>query len=210
MTARTLGRLQTAIRSCNRCVQQGFIEGAHPILHGNSRAQVMIVGQAPGPTAAERPLPYSGATGRTLQRWLAQAGFEQGALHDPDRFYLTSVTKCFPGRSTSGSGDRMPSRTEVELCSGHLAGELRLVQPEVILALGRLSISTFLPSHRHETLSAIVGYAFPAELPAAGCALVLPLPHPSGVSRWHNSPRNRERLAQALGWLDRNRDARKW
>lgn len=210
MSQSVLEEVQRSIRRCERCVARGFIDHAHPILHGNSTARIMIVGQAPGPTAAERSLPYSGATGRTLQRWLAQAGFDEGALHDPQRFYLTSVTKCFPGRARSGNGDRQPGRVEIELCSDHLSSELRLVQPEIILALGKLSIGTFLPSLRRGTLAEIVGQAYPTEHSAAGDALVLPLPHPSGVSRWHNDPANREKLAQAMTWLGRTRDLRHW
>lgn len=210
MSVRHLGLLQASIRRCERCVERGFIERANPILHGNPGARIMIVGQAPGPTAAERPLPYSGATGKTLQRWLAQARFDENSLHDPDRFYLTSVTKCFPGRARSGSGDRQPSRAEVALCADHLAAELRLVRPELVLALGKLSIATFLPSRRRDSLAEIVGGPLPAEHPEIGDAVVLPLPHPSGVSRWHNEPSNRERLARAMTWLSEERDLRGW
>ncbi|CAN5174322.1 uracil-DNA glycosylase family protein [soil metagenome] len=170
----------------------------------------MVVGQAPGPTAVERPWPYSGASGKTLNAWLSLAGFDGDALHDPDRFYLTSLTKCFPGKASQGAGDRVPSRNEIELCAVHLNTELCLVQPELILALGRLSINRMLPSTRKLSLYNLVGTARPAEYPAAGNALILPLPHPSGVSRWLNLSENRERLLKALGWLREERQRRGW
>lgn len=170
----------------------------------------MVVGQAPGPTAAERPLPYSGASGKTLRDWLHRAGFEDGALYDPNRFYLTSVTKCFPGRATSGNGDRAPSRAEVSLCFDHLSEELRLVMPELILALGRLSITLFLPSMRSKKLAELVGRSYPAELESASNAFVLPLPHPSGVSRWHNDPHNQDVLVAAIGHLSALRSEHGW
>lgn len=210
MTANQLQRLQTEIRRCTRCVEAGFIASANPILRGNAAARIMVIGQAPGPTAIERPVPYSGASGRTLQAWLVGAGFPPEALHDPDRFYLTSLTKCFPGRAKGGAGDRPPGRAEIELCSGHLAAELSLVKPELILALGRLSISTMVPSVRRLPLASIVGGHWEAELAATGGAAVLPLPHPSGVSRWHNSKENQERLAKALHWLSIQRERRCW
>lgn len=194
--------LQAQIRACTRCVEAGYIPQAAPILRGNATARVMVIGQAPGPTAAERPWPYSGSSGKTLQMWLARAGFEDGALHDPDRFYLTSLTKCFPGKAAQGAGDRVPGRAEIELCSGHLNAELEHVRPEIILALGRLSINRLLPSTRKLSLYDTVGTARPAEYAAAGEAVVLPLPHPSGVSRWLNLAENRERLHLALDWLD--------
>ncbi len=200
-----LRKQQALIRSCTRCVEAGFIDQAGPILAGNAAARYMVIGQAPGPTAVERPLPYSGATGVKLQAWMKEAGFDAGDFHDPDVFYLTSLTKCFPGKATSGSGDRPPGRQEIALCSDHLDTELKLVQPEVILPLGRLSISRLLPSMRRQPLSDIIGHSYPAELPAAGTAMVLPLPHPSGVSRWLNDSDHQQLLADALNRLSKLR-----
>ena len=205
-----LSRIQTEIRVCRRCVDAGFIPVAAPILRGNATARIMVIGQAPGITAAERPLPYSGATGKTLRGWLDRAGFPPDAFHDPDRFYLTSLTKCFPGKARQGAGDRAPGRREIALCLSHLAAELTIVQPDLILALGRLSIETLLPSCKGLSLAEMVGVPRPAELPAAGNAVVLALPHPSGVSRWHNDPANRDRVALALAWLGEERLRRGW
>jgi uracil-DNA glycosylase len=202
--------LQATIRGCARCVAAGHIPAAHPILRGNATARVMVVGQAPGAGAAERPLPYAGATGKTLRGWLARAGFPEHAFHDPERFYLTSLTKCFPGKARHGAGDRAPSRAEIRLCADHLATELRLLQPEVILALGRLAIEWLAPSCRGRPLAELVGEPRQAEAPAAGNAWVLALPHPSGVSRWLNVPAHQARLAQALAWLAREREQHCW
>lgn len=205
-TASRLRRAQMEIRRCTRCVESGFISEAHPILRGNASARIMVIGQAPGPTAAERPVPFSGASGRTLQEWMSRAGFPDGAIHDPDRFYLTSLTKCFPGRSNSGKGDRAPSRAEIDLCRTNLNTELALLRPELILALGRLAISTLVPPIRSQTLDKIIGTAYQSGYDAANEAMVLPLPHPSGVSRWHNLPDNQQSLARALEWLARWRE----
>jgi len=193
-------------------VSAGFLPVAAPVLRGNVAARIMVVGQAPGVAGAESPLPYSGATGKTLRGWLARAGFSDDAFHDADRFYLTSLTKCFPGKARQGAGDRAPNRREIALCSGHLNAELRLVRPELILALGRLSIEALLPSCRGLSLAEMVGVARPAELPAAADvgAIVLALPHPSGVSRWHNDPDNRARVTLALEWLAEERIRREW
>ncbi|MDP9365787.1 MAG: uracil-DNA glycosylase, partial [Chloroflexota bacterium] len=146
--------------------------------------------------------PYAGASGRTLRGWLARAGFDEGALHG--RFYLTSLTKCFPGASTSGKGDRAPSAAEVALCRAHLDRELALVRPELVLALGKLSAAAFLGP---APLAELVGTLRPAER-AGHRFLVLSLPHPSGVSRWLNDPANRERHAAALALLSEERARR--
>jgi uracil-DNA glycosylase family 4 len=209
---RPLPAVQAEIRRCTRCVEAGFIPSAHPILRGNTTARIMVIGQAPGGEAAERPLPYSSATGRTLRSWLARAGFPDDAFHDADRFYLTSLTKCFPGKAKTGGGDRAPSRREVAFCAHHLNTELRLVQPELILSLGRLSIEAMLPSVRGLPLAAIVGTPRVVELPILRehGTLVLPLPHPSGISRWLNHPDHRARVDAGLEWLAQEREHRNW
>ena len=161
----------------------------------------MIVGQAPGPTAGKRPLPFSGPSGRTLQVWLERAEFPPGALHRD--FYLTSLTKCFPGPAISGGkGDRPPSAKEIALCSGHLDREMALVRPEIVVSLGRMAAERLDPTARKQSLAELVGSVRPAE--RAGHAFrLIPLPHPSGVSRWLNEPAHRARLDAALTVLAR-------
>jgi uracil-DNA glycosylase family 4 len=196
-----LQAVQHEIAACTLCVAAGFIPRAHPIFHGHAGQRLMVVGQAPGPTAAERPLPYSGASGRTLQGWLARASFADGALYRD--FYLTSITKCFPGPARhGGKGDRPPSAAEIALCAPHLDREISLVQPEIVLSLGRLATERLDPTARRLPLAKLVGALRPAER-AGHAFLLLPLPHPSGVSRWLNDPANRARLNLALEVLSR-------
>lgn len=190
-----LAALHDEIAGCDRCVRAGFIPAAHPIFRGRVGQRLMVVGQAPGALAHERPLPYTGATGRTLGRWLEAAGFPPGALHE--RCYLTSLTKCFPGASAHGKGDRAPSAAEIALCREHLDRELRLVRPPVVLALGRLAATALLGA---APLSELVGSVREAER-AGHRFRVVPLPHPSGVSHWLNAAENRERVERALARL---------
>ena len=170
----TLETVQREIAACALCVEAGFIPRSLPIFHGHAAQQLMIVGQAPGPSAGERPLPYTGATGRTLQRWLERAGFPPGALHRD--FYLTSLTKCFPGPATgSGAkGDRPPSAREIALCARHLEREIALVRPEIIVSLGRMAAERLDPTARRSPLTDLVGNLRPAE--RAGTSFVCASP----------------------------------
>src|SRR4051794_14985833 len=146
----------------------------------------MIVGQAPGPTAGERPLPYSGASGKTLQAWLERAGFPPGSLYQD--FYLTSITKWFPGPATGGGkGDRLPSAAEITFCARHLDREIALGRPEFIVSLGRLAAERLDLSAKGLPLTPLVG-VFRSAWRAGHTFRLLPLPHPSGVSRWLNDP----------------------
>ena len=199
-----LTALHEEIAGCTRCVVAGSIPVAHPIFRGAIGNRVMVIGQAPGALAHERVAPYMGATGKTLRAWLAESGFNEGALFG--RFYLTSLTKCFPGPSPSGKGDRAPSSVEIGLCRGHLDREIALIRPEVVLALGRLAATALLGP---APLAELVGTVREAER-AGHRFLVIPLPHPSGVSRWLNDPVNRARHTQALAQLRALAAERSW
>lgn len=179
---------------------------ANPIFLGHAGQRLMVVGQAPGPRAGASGEPYRGATGKALQGWLTRAGFAEDALHRD--FYLTSLTKCFPGPARhGGQGDRPPSATEIRFCREHLDREIALVQPEIVLALGRMSAERLDPTVRGQALAEVVGTLRPAER-AGHAFLVLPLPHPSGVSRWLNQPAHRARLDLALETLRSWRERR--
>src|SRR5207248_8045577 len=136
--ARTLQRLHARIRACTKCVAAGYLERARPVVAGSIRDRIAIVGQAPGAVELTTGQPFSGRSGAELRRWLAQAGIDEDHLP-----YRTAITKCFPGKSPTGGGDRRPSPTEVALCRPWLDQELALLRPRVILLLGGLAIDRF-------------------------------------------------------------------
>lgn len=199
-----LQRLHIEVRDCRRCVDAGFIGQANPVFRGMDGHRLMIVGQAPGERGHLNSVPYAGATGVALRSWLERAGFD---TEDPfDRFYLTSITKCFPGPSATGKGDRAPSSREIALCATHLGREISIVRPELVLTLGRIAATRLICS---DSLSDLVGTV--REVSHAGHRfLALPLPHPSGVSHWLNVHENRCRLDRALARLSDLRVRNQW
>jgi uracil-DNA glycosylase len=197
--AQALASLQSAHRACRRCVDAGFIARAHPVFSGDASQRILLVGQAPGPVESDAHRPFAGRAGRQLMRWFIRSGFA-----DEDdvraRVYMTSMTTCFPGRRLDGSGDRRPSPHEVALCSSWLDQLLPLLEPALILPVGSLALTRFLPGR---TLDEVVGRAYTqsgALLRGAPLKppLLLPLPHPSGQSRWLNDAARAARLEQAL------------
>lgn len=198
MAAAALTRLHRQILACRRCVEAGFLPDAAPVLSGYADNRIMLVGQAPGAVEAVRRLPFQGRSGKVLMAWLTKAGFasEEQARR---RIYMTSITKCFPGKGTGG-GDRRPSRAEVALCRSHLDRQLALIKPELLLLVGGLAHERFLPQGSMDTLVGRIFDLQGREVHARSSRrpLLVPLPHPSGASRWLNAPDNRLLLEQAL------------
>jgi len=192
-----LDRLHADIVACRACERAGHIAEARPIRHPWTPAQrTMIVGQAPGALTHAQRYHFAGPGGALLERWFERAGFAPGTWRD--RCYITSMTRCFPGKSPRGNGDRRPSTPELALCRPFLEAELRLVRPRLIVPVGSIAIDYVLGRYGlgRRPLNAVVGRAF--ELDGR---MVLPLPHPSGVSRWLNAPAHRELVERAIGHL---------
>jgi len=143
-----------------------------------------MYGQAPGIVEGEERRPWRGRAGRALRRWLE---LEEDAFYAS--FYCASVTRCYPGRASSGRGDRTPSPRERELCAFWREWELRLLRPRLIVPVGGLAIRELLGI---SGLASCIGRRFELDgVPA------IPLPHPSGASGWLNSAANRELTAEA-------------
>jgi uracil-DNA glycosylase len=185
-------RLRAEMRACRKCLDAGYdiIPGA--VFSGTAPAPLMLVGQAPGVTEAQVKRPFNASSGRRLFQWLAEAGLEEADFRAA--YYMTAVTKCYPGKHPQGKGDRKPSRAEQALCRPFLDRELALVQPRMLVAVGGLAIETLLG--RKVRLDEAVGRAFEVD-----GRWILPLPHPSGASLWPNAPRNRARIQQAMALL---------
>lgn len=191
--------LQAEIADCRACQQNGYLACARPLARqrGPAGARVMLIGQAPGRLTIERGIMFGGPSGDTLERWLRMAGFAAGALRR--EVYLSALTRCDPGRSAKGRGDRKPSPAEVALCRPWLERELWEVRPAVILLVGGMAIEAFIGRVRLEE-------AVGAVVQRDGVTLI-PLPHSSGVSRWLNDPAHQRLLERGLERLSQLRAA---
>ncbi|HEX5040155.1 MAG TPA: uracil-DNA glycosylase family protein [Candidatus Limnocylindria bacterium] len=157
-------------------------DGSVPVLSGDGRESAMLIGQAPGWREIETGLPFAWDAGKRLCGWLEAAGIEVSDFRE--RWYVTSVGKCYPGRTDGSSVDRPPSRADVAFWAPFLREEVRLVSPRLILLVGGLA-------HRFAfgeaaRLDGLVGRNLAWD--AAPGASVLALPHPSGASTWLNEP----------------------
>ena len=182
-----------ALGACRRCGHTD--ERVLPIISEARRPRVMLVGQAPGKSELDNRRAFSGRAGRTLFRWLEHAGIDESTFRRD--VYIAAITRCYPGPSPSGRGDRVPSPEEQALCAPWLDAELDLIRPALVIPVGRLAIDRFLDP---EPLDRLVGRVH--RIQVRGRQLkVIPLPHPSGASSWINTPANRALLASALRHL---------
>lgn len=184
--------LHARILTCRLCQDAGDITAARPVRHPwTPRQRIMVVGQAPGAQTEAKRYHFAGPGGRVLEGWFDAAGFPPGSWRE--RSYITSLTRCFPGKSPRGKGDRKPSPVELGRCRPFLEAELQLVRPRLIVAVGTMAIEHFLGKR---PLEAVVG-----TLAEHDGVPLLPFPHPSPVSRWLNDPTHLELVDRAVALL---------
>jgi len=195
-----LDALHTEIKSCRKCFDAGYPITPGGVFSGKIGARIMIVGQAPGVTEIQALRPFNASSGRRLFQWLSEAGFDEVDFRANQ--YISSVTKCYPGKMPTGRGDRRPSREEQHLCRPYLDRSLAIIQPKVIIAVGGLAIETLLGKFK---LEHIIGKAFERSAPwdETKSVTIVPLPHPSGASAWTNSPENQKLIKKAIRELAR-------
>jgi uracil-DNA glycosylase len=191
---RSLASLQRDNRVCRACAEAGYPIESRPVLEGHEGQRAYMLGQAPGVVEGEERRPWRGRAGQTLRRWLQ---LEEDTFYAT--FYCASVTRCYPGRAPGGGGDRTPAAREQELCAFWREWELRLLRPALIVPVGGLAIRRLLGL---TSLDASIGERF-----SHGDAVAVPLPHPSGVSRWLNKPENQARLERAIELVHRELNA---
>lgn len=198
-----LAAFNARLRACRRCHAAGYLvdrESVPAAFDGEPGAptpRILLIGQAPGLSGSIAPRPFSGPSGDRLRDWFEAGGIPRDQFYR--KIHFAAVTRCYPGRLPGARGDRLPSPAERALCRPWLDELAALIAPEIVLLIGLLAIRTALgpvPS-----LSAVVGTARVVD-----GVRYLPLPHPSGVSRWLNDPPNIEAVARAMihlrGWVE--------
>ena len=124
-------RIQQAAQACARCrlseTRNSVVFGA-----GHPDAQLMLIGEGPGSEEDRQGLPFVGPAGALLTRILQAIELRR------DEVYIANVVKCRPPRN------RDPKPDEVSACRGFLERQIALVQPNVIVALGRVAAQALL------------------------------------------------------------------
>src|SRR5215217_1353209 len=126
-----LEKLAKQIKVCTKC--ELHRSRTNPVLGEEpTHAEIMLIGEGPGAREDEQGRPFVGASGKFLDQLLEQAGVTRADV------WITNVVKCRP------PGNRDPLPDEVEICTGnYLQHQIRIVNPSIIVTLGRFSMSLF-------------------------------------------------------------------
>lgn len=105
---------------------------------GHTQARWMIVGEAPGEQEDRQGEPFVGRAGQLLDRMLAAVGLTRGEAGPEQQVYIANVLKCRP------PANRNPLPQEVAQCEPFLLRQMALVQPDLIVAMGRFAVQSLL------------------------------------------------------------------
>ncbi|MDO8335799.1 MAG: uracil-DNA glycosylase [Candidatus Saccharibacteria bacterium] len=132
---------------------------------GNSNADIVFIGEAPGKNEDEQGLPFVGAAGKFLNEMLASIGLDRGDV------YITNIVKYRP------PNNRDPLPEEKKAFWPYLVQQIEVIEPKIIVTLGRHSMEYFLPDQK---ISLIHGEPKRINF-GQGKVVILPLYHPAAA-----------------------------
>jgi uracil-DNA glycosylase family 4 len=163
-----LEAIAAEVRACTRC---RLAEGRTRAVPGEGHpdTEVLFVGEGPGQTEDAQGRPFVGRAGELLVKLLASIGWRRQEV------FITNIVKCRP------PGNRDPEPDEIAACAPYLQRQLEVLDPAVVVTLGRFSMAHFRPGER---ITQIHGTHAPAPA-ATGArdALAYALFHPAAALR---------------------------
>lgn len=155
-----LTQIASEIRQCKKCplgkTRKNPVPGAGP-----ASAKIMCIGEGPGHHENEQGLPFVGASGKFLTQLLTDGGIPRETV------FITNVVKCRP------PGNREPQPEELQACSEYLERQIEVINPLIIITLGRFSMARYFDNVR---ISNIHG-----EASWHNDRLIVPMYHPAAA-----------------------------
>ena len=163
-----LEEVASEVRSCTRCRLHETRTLAVPG-EGNADTEVVFVGEGPGQNEDRQGRPFVGRAGDLLVKFLATLRWRR------DEVFITNIVKCRP------PDNRDPEPDEIAACAPYLQRQLEILDPALVVTLGRHSLGRFMPGSR---ISQAHGTVRPVD-PATGAsnALVFAMYHPAAALR---------------------------
>ncbi len=189
--AHVLAQLAEQIRSCQQCPLGRLRAHAVPG-EGPADAAIMFIGEAPGFHEDRQGRPFVGASGRLLEKLLARIHLTR------EDVYITNVIKCRP------PANRDPMPAEIEACAPWLHRQIEIIDPLIIITLGRFSMAQFLPPDAR--ITRVHGQPL-----MQGRRAIVPMFHPAAALRNPNWLRDMEndfaQIPALLAKIQAQRDA---
>ena len=129
-TIQGLDEISKQVSFCKNCGLSSTRKSAVPG-EGPSNSRIMFIGEGPGFHEDQQGRPFVGAAGKFLEELLGYAGLKRNDV------FITNVVKCRP------PGNRDPQDDELAACSNYLDRQIEIINPEVIVTLGRFSMAKF-------------------------------------------------------------------
>ena len=156
----TLDEIAQRVRGCNDCPLSQGRANAVPG-EGPPDARVMFIGEGPGINEDRQGRPFVGAAGKFLEEMLQSVGLKR------EEVFIANMVKCRP------PGNRDPLPAETAACSKYLDRQIELINPELIVTLGRFSLTKFFPG---DSISKVRG-----RVRTKDGRRILPLYHPAAA-----------------------------
>ncbi|MCX6057555.1 MAG: uracil-DNA glycosylase [Chloroflexi bacterium] len=155
-----LNKLAQEISACTKCAlhetRKKSVPGDGPV-----NAEILFIGEGPGFHENEQGHPFVGASGKFLDQLLAQAGLTRTEV------FICNVVKCRP------PGNRDPLPDEITACDIHLEEQIKIINPSIIVTLGRISMNKFIPAAK---ITAVHG-----QMRKVDERFVIPMFHPAAA-----------------------------
>ena len=172
-SAADLETLHGIARVCTRCSE--LVDCRTQVVPGvgPGDARVMFIGEAPGRNEDQQGEPFVGQAGAYLTELLRGIGLDRSSV------FITNIVKCRP------PDNRNPKKQEIQNCSDYLERQLAIIEPDLVVLLGRFALECFFPG---EKITKAAGVPRPARFGGREVTF-LPLLHPAyGIRRQDMKP----------------------
>ena len=160
-----LDELNKKMLSCSQCILRSACNTVVPG-EGPAEAEIMFIGEGPGQKEDELGRPFVGAAGKFLDELLETIKIPRESV------YIANIIKCRP------PGNRDPLPEETQSCWPWLEQQIKIIDPKIIVILGRHSMERFLPGQK---ISQIHGKAMRRSIPEIGTRVFYVLYHPAAA-----------------------------
>lgn len=132
VTFKTLKEISTAVNTCTQCPLHASRNKAVPGEGNPDHPDILFISEAPGAEEDAIGRPFVGKAGDLMTKMIGAMGYTR------DQIYIANIVKCRP------PGNRIPLPEEMTACAGYLRAQVELLQPKIIVALGKMAVEGLL------------------------------------------------------------------